>query len=108
MIDLVNETFPNKNAFTPQKISREFEVEDPFGMDVMKEIPHLYEVKQQNASFDLYKRAFHVLTEAKRVHDFRDTCEDNTLDEQTKVEKLGTLMTESQLSCKMYYDCSSV
>ena len=60
----------------------------------MKEIPHVYEVKSQNASFELYKRAYHVLTEAKRVHDFKAVCE-GTLDEDSKVLALGKLMNES-------------
>jgi len=29
------------------------------------------------------------------------------MDEDTKVTKLGNLMTASHLSCDMYYDCSS-
>lgn len=93
MIDLVNKSFSSKTEYTPQKISREFEVEDPF--DIVKEIPHVYEVKSQNASFDLYKRAYHVLTEAKRVHEFKRICEDEALEEDDKVKQLGTLMNES-------------
>lgn len=93
MIELVNESFSSKTEYTPQKISREFEVEDPF--DIVKEIPHVYEVKSQNAAFDLYKRAYHVLTEAKRVHDFRRICDDESLEEDDKVKQLGNLMNES-------------
>ena len=104
MIELCNDSFSSKDAYTPAKISREFEVEDPF--EIVESVPHVYEVKQQNASFDLYKRAYHVLTEAKRVHDFKATCESD-MDEDSKVEKLGKLMNESQFSCKLYYDCSS-
>ena len=83
---------------------REFEVEDPF--EIVEHIPHVYEVKSQNASFELYKRAYHVLTEAKRVHEFKAACE-SEMNEDSKVQLLGKLMNESQLSCKMYYDCSS-
>jgi N-acetylgalactosamine kinase len=79
-------------------------VEDPF--DIVESIPHVYEVKSQNASFDLWKRATHVFSEAKRVHQFKSICE-SMMPEDQKVEKLGKLMNESQLSCKMYYDCSS-
>ena len=105
MLELVNDSFSSKEEYTPQKMSREFEVEDPF--DLVGEVPHVYEVKSKNASFELYKRAYHVLSEAKRVHDFKAVCEDSNMDEESKVKKLGSLMNESQLSCKMYYDCSS-
>ena len=54
----------------------------------------------------MYKRAYHVLTEAKRVHDFKRVCEGD-LDEDSKVLALGKLMNESQHSCNLYYDCSS-
>ena len=106
MIELVNKTFSSKNEYSLQKICREFEVEDPF--ENVSEVPHVYEVQQQNVSYELYKRAYHVLTEAKRVLDFKKTCDDENLDDDTKSVELGRLMNESQLSCKMYYDCSSV
>ena len=64
------------------------------------------DVKNQNSTFDLYKRAYHVMTEAKRVHSFKEVCEDPSLSEEDKVNKLGQLMNESHLSCHMYYDCS--
>ena len=44
MIELVEKSFSSKNPFTPQKICREFEVEDPW--ENVKEVPHVYEVKQ--------------------------------------------------------------
>lgn len=93
LLELVNESFSSKSEYTPQKISREFQVEDPF--DIVNEIPHVYEVKQQNASYELYKRAYHVISEAKRVYDFKATCDDETMGESDKVHKLGKLMNES-------------
>ena len=71
------------------------------------EISHINEVKSQNANFEIYKRAYHVMTEAKRVHDFKAVCEDESLEEADKVAQLGKLMNESQHSCHLYYDCSS-
>ena len=47
------------------------------------------------------------MTEAKRVHDFKAVCEDQSLEEAEKVAQLGKLMNESQFSCHLYYDCSS-
>ena len=93
MLDLVGESFSSKGEYTPDKMSREFEVEDPF--DLVGEVPHDYEVKSKNASYELYKRAYHVLSEAKRVHDFKSICEDGFIDEADKVKELGKLMNES-------------
>ena len=49
------------------------------------DVPHWIEVKNRNASFELYKRAYHVLTEAKRVHDFKAVCDDEVLNDDTKI-----------------------
>lgn len=73
----------------------------------MKDVPHVIEVKNQNAGFDLYLRAYHVFSEAKRVFDFKEICDNKEMIDEEKVQKLGRLMNESQLSCKMNYDCSS-
>ena len=105
MIDLLEKTFKSKGEYTPQKIQKEFQVEDPF--DIVKDVPYVLEVKQRNASFELYKRAYHVLSEAKRVHEFKKICDQEGFHEETRVENLGKLMNESHLSCKLYYDCSS-
>ena len=105
MMDLVNKSFVSKEEYTPQKIQREFQVEEPF--DIVKEVPYVNEVKAKNASFELYKRAHHVLSEAKRVVEFQKVCNDMALNEDTKIQKLGQMMNESHYSCKMYYDCSS-
>ena len=73
----------------------------------MKEVPYINEVESKNLDYELYKRAFHVLSEAKRVVDFRATCNDEGMNDDSKIQKLGQLMNESHFSCKMYYDCSS-
>ena len=49
----------------------------------------------------------HVFAEAKRVTDFKATCEATDLTEEQKVTKLGQLMNESHASCDQLYDCSS-
>lgn len=51
----------------------------------MKDVPYLNEVEAKNKDFELYKRAFHVLSEAKRVVDFREVCNDAELNEDTKI-----------------------
>ena len=48
------------------------------------------------------------MTEAKRVLDFKKVCNDENLNDDTKIQTLGKYMNESHLSCKMYYDCSSI
>ena len=53
--------------------------------------------------FDLYKRALHVFTEAKRVHDFKETC---SLEPDVALKKLGELMNQSHDSCSNLYNCS--
>ena len=68
-------------------------MEDPF--EIVSEVPHIYEVKSQNVSYELYKRAYHVLTEAKRVLDFKKICDDENVEEELKASQLGKLMNES-------------
>jgi hypothetical protein len=43
MIDLANMSFTSKEEYTPQKISKEFNVEDPF--DLVGDVPYVLEVK---------------------------------------------------------------
>jgi hypothetical protein len=83
MIDLCNKTFAIKTALTPQKIGETWGIENPF--EVVSDVPHIMDVKNQNVNFDLYKRAFHVLSEAKRVYDFKAACEDMFMDEEMKI-----------------------
>lgn len=83
MLELLKITFSSQGEYTQMKIKREFKVEEPFLL--VKDIPHVNEVESQNASFELYKRAYHVLTEAKRVHDFAALCGDESVKEEDKV-----------------------
>jgi galactokinase len=48
-----------------------------------------------------------VLTEAQRVCDFKKVCDQEDLNEDTKIQLLGKLMNDSQESCDQCYDCSS-
>ena len=105
MIELVT-THLKQGGYTVQILQREGGVADPFAF-MANNIPHLSEVQSQNTVFYVYERAYHVFGEAKRVHDFKATCEDEALPEDEKVIKLGELMNASQTSCDMLYDCSS-
>ena len=105
MLDLVKANL-KQGGYTVQMLQREGNVADPFEF-MVSNIPHLSEVQSQNAAFYVYERAYHVFGEAKRVHDFKETCEAEGMTEEERVNKLGELMNQSQTSCDMLYDCSS-
>mmetsp|Transcript_11333 Transcript_11333/g.19093 ORF Transcript_11333/g.19093 Transcript_11333/m.19093 type:complete len:113 (+) Transcript_11333:931-1269(+) len=105
MLDLVEKTFESKSEYTPQKIMSKFGSSDPF--KIVQDVPYVNEVQTRNASFDIYLRAKHVLSEAKRVFEFRDLCNDESIDDEAKILKLGQLMNDSHASCRDNYDCSS-
>jgi len=60
--------------------------------------------------FQLYKRTKHVLSEARRVLQFRQTCllaaGSSDANDSTFFEGLGRLMNDSQSSCSLLYECS--
>lgn len=60
--------------------------------------------------FQLYKRTKHVLAEALRVLQFRSVCLASSQNSQVLPESilltLGTLMNDSQESCKEFFECS--
>ena len=60
--------------------------------------------------FQLYKRTKHVLSEARRVLQFRRTCllatESSDAKDSMFFEGLGQLMNDSQFSCSLLYECS--
>ena len=82
MIDLIKNSFKRTTEYTPQMISTEFRVKDPF--TTVQDVPHVNQVQARNASFHLYNRAMHVMTEARRVHRFREICEDEKMDDAKK------------------------
>ncbi|KAH9481177.1 Galactokinase [Psilocybe cubensis] len=60
--------------------------------------------------FQLYKRAKHVFSEARRVLQFRRTCLESAVssdpDDNFYIESLGRLMNDSQESCSKSFECS--
>ncbi|KIX03295.1 galactokinase [Rhinocladiella mackenziei CBS 650.93] len=56
--------------------------------------------------FKLTQRALHVLEEAGRVLKFRDTLTTSGKLDNEKLLYLGTLMNQSQASCRDVYECS--
>lgn len=67
----------------------------PSSLDVLNAAKH----------FKLFQRASHVYSEAKRVHNFKETVSSN-LSEEDMLKKLGDLMNESHYSCSVLYECS--
>lgn len=59
--------------------------------------------------FHLLKRTRHVFTETRRVLSFRDLCFSplSSVDEAALLKGLGKVMSESMVSCRDEYDCSS-
>lgn len=59
--------------------------------------------------FHLLKRTRHVFTETRRVLSFRDLClsPSSSADEAALLKRLGEVMSESMVSCRDEYDCSS-
>ncbi|XP_069480877.1 N-acetylgalactosamine kinase [Ambystoma mexicanum] len=58
---------------------------------------------QDVSFFKLYQRAKHVYSEAQRVLDFKEVCDEAPAD---AVQRLGALMSQSHESCKNMYECS--
>jgi N-acetylgalactosamine kinase len=57
--------------------------------------------------FQLYDRAIHVYSEAKRVYDFKETCSlTSKMPNEEVLKELGKLMNESHDSCRYLYECS--
>ena len=56
--------------------------------------------------FQLYKRAKHVYSEARRVLQFRQTCLEAGSNLTETLQNLGRLMDESQTSCAELFECS--
>ena len=57
-------------------------------------------------SFKLRQRALHVLEEAGRVLEFRDTLANSGKLDEEKLQYLGGLMNKTQDSCRDVYECS--
>ena len=58
--------------------------------------------------FNLKSRAIHVLSEAKRVYQFREVCSGKppSTGPSNFLKDIGKLMNASQDSCELNYECS--
>jgi galactokinase len=105
MLQLVDETFAIHDGYTIEEIiSLSAESYEAINERFLTKFPIRAE------KFQLYTRAKHVFSEAKRVIEFRDVCEKSNagtgLQGDELLTKLGKLMTESQESCKNNFNCS--
>ena len=58
------------------------------------------------AYFQLYKRAKHVFTEARRVLHFRKKCLESNPSDTDFLKHIAELMNDSQESCSKLFECS--
>ncbi|KAF8150116.1 galactokinase gal [Crassisporium funariophilum] len=77
--------------------------------DIFDEV-YLSWVDIEATHFQLFKRAKHVFSEARRVLQFRRTCLESAklsdANDTAFFEKLGQLMNDSQSSCSQLFECS--
>ena len=87
------------------------ELEELLGVEMTQEKlfadrPAAALVLEKNDSFKCLDRVLHVYGEAERVQKFRAVCEAEGEMVETKLEKVGQLMSESHASCDGLYECS--
>ena len=79
---------------------------DPF--QLVKNVPHMEEVREANPHYYLHERAIHVFSEAQRVYDFKAVCMSSEIVEDSdRIGRLGEIMDESHVSCYEKYDCTT-
>ncbi|EGG00622.1 uncharacterized protein MELLADRAFT_45387 [Melampsora larici-populina 98AG31] len=77
------------------------------GMDqFVSEVEDGIEAIPLKGRYMVFNRIRHVLTEAKRVEEFKDLILNQTSETEHILEKLGNLMNLSHQSCSKDYDCS--
>ena len=92
----------HKSAYSREEIAKEL------GMSVEEtEKKYVAGITIRANGFELYKRAKHVFSEAKRVHAFRAVTQGVKPYYSGEVLKdLGSLMDQSQDSCRDLFNCS--
>jgi len=108
MMSVVKETL-HEEPYTKDEIVQMLELGSP------RELEELVNMADDSvrrvSTFELFKRAFHVFSEAKRVYDFKQVCDTAASSEDDSgtgdaLKRLGKLMYESHDSCAKNYDCS--
>ncbi|XP_074650004.1 N-acetylgalactosamine kinase-like [Tubulanus polymorphus] len=97
MVLLVNDVL-HKEPYTKEEVCKILEVtaDELNGLSLSHNTLHV-------DKFELHKRAKHVYSEARRVLQFKEICDDNR---SNAIQQLGQLMNESHASCRDLYECS--
>lgn len=94
---MIKETFKRNQDYSVEEISSEFaNNQDPFML--VKDVSKCESVKEQAKTFGLYRRAFHLLNEAKKVDRFVNLLESTEIGEEEKIKILGDLMNDSHMN----------
>lgn len=96
LLDLAKDTFKKQAGYTLKEIEEEFKVKDP--MSIIKDLPQAVQVKEQNEIYNLYGRALHILNESKKMNQFCEILQDESMKDSEKIERIGTLMNESHFN----------
>jgi len=103
LLSKAREHFPkdntNGNGYTLQEVSEMLGISES---EIQKRYMTRFPI--QTDYFRLVQRTEHVLSEASRVIEFRDLCNDSA--QQPTLSKLGELMNASQKSCSELFNCS--
>eukprot|EP00794_Sanderia_malayensis_P018052 gene18052-19861_t len=97
MVDITKEKL-HEEPYTRAEICKILEItEDEFIADCLSPRPVAVD------AFKLHNRAVHVFSEANRVIQYKQVCDDN---KPGSLKLLGDLMNESHKSCSEMYECS--
>lgn len=101
LIQMVQDYLPQEEGYTREQIS------DLLGITV-DELNEQYTTKVpvRAERFHLRQRALHVFTEALRVQQFMDLLKSSDEDPKELGKKLGSILNDTQESCRDLYDCS--
>lgn len=101
MLQLVKTNLKKQEGYYLEDVSLEL------GMNVaeLKE-KYMSKFPVRADTFQLYRRAMHVFSEAMRVYQFKQVCEKPENENGDVLAELGRLMNESQYSCRDLFDCS--
>jgi galactokinase len=100
VIEAINSKL-DKDGYTREDIAEILELSvENLEQEYMSKFP------VQADAFKLRQRALHVLQEAKRVLQFRETLSQSGTLDQSKLVYLGDLMNKTQESCAKVYECS--
>lgn len=106
MMDLVKQHLTNQTGYTLEEMA---EAAGMSVQDIKKDYMTRFPVETD--VYRLYQRGIHVLSEAKRVIEFIDVCQQSNSTNQNKdplvtLQQLGDLMNASFDSCIHQFNCS--